>query len=569
MRINTTRKALIFLSLLLFFINHFTFLQAQVSHRDTVVSWRHFDYELDEFNGLESYSSTNIVEEQYPGVVLENEYVRLVILPEFGARILSYYYKPTGHEQFYLNPVGAPYGNGDGNFYYDWLMVMGGVFPTLSEPEHGKTWFLPWKWELIENGTDQISLTMEITDTIDYPYHPGKFNNGATEIKCISTVSLTSGKAGFELEHTLINPKNSTVPFEYWTCTTLAPGSQTGNTFTPENSEIIAPIDYIFLKDDWWSWMGSAEVPASGMGSHVFEYENLAFYANWEDMGIGYAHPYLEANYYGVINHENEVGVYRIADNLNITPGMKFWTWGASQGLNADPENFYENARPYIELWSGLSTQFFENAYISALDTITWTETYLPSIGLEFVNNVNESGTIYLDHIDDGSEKVLAKVFMSEPDMDYNLDIVLNGTSNYILLDEIITAEADNCTANTFSVEDLGIEDGDYIMTASVSDLSGNLLLESTLPISIPLPAYGIEEIQIEKPKLIRTGEFTYALDFKDPMKREIALFSMRGELVDIQQSNTTSVSLMVAQRAVYIIRVQENNISYTIKAVL
>ena len=55
-----------------------------------------------------------------------------MLLPEFGGRILSIIYKPTGHEQLYRTEVGVPYGMGGGNFYYDWLMVYGGIFPDLA-----------------------------------------------------------------------------------------------------------------------------------------------------------------------------------------------------------------------------------------------------------------------------------------------------------------------------------------------------------------------------------------------------------------------------------------------------
>ena len=168
MQLNNLTKALA--SLLIFFP---LALQAQVVIRDTTVVWKHFDFTLDENGGMEWYSTTSIIEENYPGLVIENEFVRLVVLPEYGARILSFYYKPSGHEQFYINPVGTPYGMNAGNFYYDWLMVVGGVFPTFPEPEHGKTWFLPWKWEITENSEDRISVKMELQDTINYPFHPG------------------------------------------------------------------------------------------------------------------------------------------------------------------------------------------------------------------------------------------------------------------------------------------------------------------------------------------------------------------------------------------------------------
>ena len=80
------------------------------------------------------------------------------MLPEYGARVISFYYKPTGHEYLYQSECGSPYGIGDGNFYYDWLMVYGGIFPTFPEPEHGKTWFLPWEYAVIENTDDLVTV---------------------------------------------------------------------------------------------------------------------------------------------------------------------------------------------------------------------------------------------------------------------------------------------------------------------------------------------------------------------------------------------------------------------------
>ena len=66
--------------------------------------------------------------------MLENRYLKVTLVPEFGGRILSIIYKLTGHEQLYRNEVGVPYGINANNFYYDWLMVYGGIFPTFPMP---------------------------------------------------------------------------------------------------------------------------------------------------------------------------------------------------------------------------------------------------------------------------------------------------------------------------------------------------------------------------------------------------------------------------------------------------
>jgi len=553
-------------SLLVFVLTGSATLYAQLSHRDTLIGWRHFEYSLDQSNGMDSYSTTNIVEETYTGIVLENEYVRMVVLPEFGARVLSFYYKPTGQEQLYLNPVGTPYGMGDGNFYYDWLMVMGGVFPTFPEPEHGKTWFLPWDWEFTEISADKISLQMQLQDSIDFPSHPGKFNNGVSMIKCISTVTLERGKNSFDLEHRLVNTRPQTTPFEYWTCATFAPGSSPGNTFTPANSEIIAPIDHVYLKDDWWSWMGHAEEPAPGMGVHVFEYKNLALYENWEDMGIAYAHPGIEAPYYGVINHENEAGVFRVSDNANITPGMKFWTWGAQQGLNADPEDFYETARPYIELWSGISTQFFEDAYMAGNEEINWTETYLPTLGMESISGMNRKASMLLDHLNDDGEHFLIKAFTTNPASSYRIKARLEGMSSIVLLDEDFFSDALEPESHILYLSDLDIPDGDYILNASIMDLEGETLLESSRAVTVPLPPQGLPKMELPDIRVYRLSDQLCKIEFEDNSSKILHVFSTDGRLVLNPIQGAKDAVIRVDRPGIYIIRIREAGMTYSLK---
>jgi hypothetical protein len=557
----------IYIIILSFFITSASF--GQVVYRDTVLSWNHFDYSLDVDNGMDWFSTTNIVTEEYPGIVLENEFVKLVILPEFGARIISFYYKPSGHEQFYTNPVGTPYGMNEGNFYYDWLMVMGGVFPTFPEPEHGKTWFLPWQWEIVEASDEIVSVQMQIKDTINFPGHPGKFNNGITEIICTSTVTLEKGKTSFELSHSLQNTKAANIPFEYWTCTTLAPGSEVGNTFTPANSEIIVPIEHVYLKDDWWSWMGNAEEPAPEMGNHVFEFKNLALYDNWEDMGIAYAHPKLEADFYGVINHENSEGVFRVSENALVTPGMKFWTWGADQGLNANPENFYHIARPYIELWSGISTQFFEDAYIAPNETISWTETYLPTLAMDSMTLVNETGAIHLNHDNGTAERFVVKLFTTSPDSIFALDVSLYGSTSINLYDDEFVSTADDCNQFTFYIDEFGIEDGDYELVAKLYDNAGSLAMESSIAVTLPYSAAGIMALNQSLPKLIRVSNNIYQLEFKEAGEREIRLFAISGQFIDQQKVIDNTSFIKLEEAGFYIIHVTEKGQSYSFKIVI
>ena len=129
---------------------------AQVQLRDTTITWQHFDYELNADYSLKSHSETTIKQVSFDAKVIENELIKLIIVPSFGGRVLSFVYKPTNHEYLYESKCGAPYGINAGNFYYNWLMVWGGIFPTFPEPEHGKSWLVPFNYKVIKQTADTV-----------------------------------------------------------------------------------------------------------------------------------------------------------------------------------------------------------------------------------------------------------------------------------------------------------------------------------------------------------------------------------------------------------------------------
>jgi len=82
-------------------------------------------------------------------VVLENGYLRVTLLPKYGGRILSIVHKPTNQELLYQNPIGTPYLMGEDIFYYDYLVIMGGIFPSFPDGEHGRYWNQPYDLKVV------------------------------------------------------------------------------------------------------------------------------------------------------------------------------------------------------------------------------------------------------------------------------------------------------------------------------------------------------------------------------------------------------------------------------------
>lgn len=367
----------------------------RVSLGESTISWSTVKYATDADNGFVDGSLDKgvIVDRTFKTHVLENRYLKVTLLPEFGGRILSIIYKPTGREQLYRTQVGVPYGMKGGNFYYDWLMVYGGIFPTFPDPEHGRTWLKPWEFKVEKQNDSEITVSMSLDDNFSYAAAPPRFMRGSTGIKATYYVTLKAGRAALDARMVLSNTQDKAIPYEYWTCTTLAPGSDPNDPKATGGAEIIAPIK-TYTTPSWSSFLAAGD-ESVGQGKSMFE--NVRYFRNWPDMAIAYAAPDMQGgNFWGVINHDNQEGIFRIADN-RITRGLKMWTWGfPSFTKETDPRNDPNPQRPYVELWAGVSDQFFHPAELPARGEVSIAETYSATVGMSNVTHANANMLVNL-----------------------------------------------------------------------------------------------------------------------------------------------------------------------------
>ncbi|HHY56060.1 MAG TPA: DUF4432 family protein [Chloroflexi bacterium] len=103
----------------------------------------------------------------FQALVIENRYLRLVILPELGGKLWSLVYKPVDREIFWHNPRMAPRPAFYGAAYDDWFC--GGwdeLFPNDAPttfagdvyPDHGEWWAMPFAWEIVTQRADEVTL---------------------------------------------------------------------------------------------------------------------------------------------------------------------------------------------------------------------------------------------------------------------------------------------------------------------------------------------------------------------------------------------------------------------------
>jgi hypothetical protein len=406
----------------------------KVTLSQQTIIWSTVKYATDAENGLVSGSldKNTIVDRKFTARLIENRFLKVMLLPEFGGRILSIVYKPTGHEQLYRTEVGVPYGMGGDIFYYDWLMVYGGIFPTLPNAEHGKTWLKPWDFKVVKESDGEVTVAMALTDNFEYPAAPAKFRKGSTGIEATYYVTLKADRAALDARMVLKNPSDRTISYEYWTCTTLAPGSDPNNPRTTGNAEIIAPIT-AYRTPAWSKNISEGDASA---GPDTSRFEKLRYFRNWPTMGIAYAAPDMQGgNFWGVINHDNEEGIIRIGDN-HVTRGLKMWTWGFPSFANETDQRRDPNpARPYVELWAGVSDEFFHSAEFPARSEVSIPETYSPTVGMRNVTQANESILINLSADASG---VNLQFFSIEPAAPLRITLK---RGDAVLFDEAVTAD--------------------------------------------------------------------------------------------------------------------------------
>lgn len=534
-------------------------LLATVILKDSTITWQHHRFTLNNDLSMASVTKDNndIVQVNFEGKVIENEYFRIVLIPGYGGRVISYYYKPTGHEYLYQSPCGTPYGIGDGNFYYDWLMVYGGIFPTFPESEHGKMWLKPWEFEVLKQTSDTVIVSMTATDNTQYVGRPGQFNNGITGMVCEVRIGVYAGRTNFSFDVRLSNPTNQSKKYEYWTCTTLTPGSDPENTYSPLNSEIVVPATQYEAAWSPGGWIGK-------YGS-VFDFSWVNMLSNWTDMGIGYV-TNLADDYWGVINHENAEGFFRISDR-KITKGLKLWTWGRN-AANANPFFISNGGRDdYIELWGGVSSRFFEDAQMAANSSLNWTEHYFPTVGLNTISAMNQSGGIQVDITggETGMVQLDSKLFLTNV-ISHQVDIYLNEDSNIpVYSEELMTSPLGNTITHQFYNEIF--KEGENTLTLTVKDTSGDVLLLSQKQINIvKTNLIGIaDEFPV---KLLASNNKTLIISLQSVSSGKMQIISLDGKpvysgwLIDGQ-------SITMPSSGIYIIKIQLNNRVYTEKIVV
>ncbi len=287
----------------------------------------------------------------FTALVLENEYLRLTILPELGGRIYSLIFKPTGANQFYRNPVLKPTRWGPAQ--QGWWLAAGGMEWCLPVEEHGYESAMPWSYTL---GGSPREVTVTVQDTAE-----------GGRLRASVTISLPADRGYLQVTPRLENPTGQSLRFKFWLSAMLALG---GANRVGEDTEFIFPSEQVVIHSS-----GDRSLPGERqlMWFPTFNGVDYSWYRNWGRSWLGFfAWPQAGQGYAGAYDHRSQQGMVRVFP-AQLARGLKLF---AGKGL--DPKLWTDDGSSYFELHGGLAPTFWDEATLGPGEALSWTEYWYP-----------------------------------------------------------------------------------------------------------------------------------------------------------------------------------------------
>jgi tetratricopeptide (TPR) repeat protein len=303
----------------------------------------------------------------WQAVHLENEYLRLVILPELGGRVHIAIDKTTGQDFFYRNDVIKPALVGLAG---PW--ISGGI--EFNWPQHHRpATFLPMDWTIEHEGDGAVTVWCSDHD----PF---------SRMKGMHGIRLRPGSAVLEARVRLFNRTTTTQTFLWWANVAVRVHDQYQSFF---------PTDVHVVADH--AKRAATAFPAADRPYYGIDYPARAdrsrpeFVADDADRLDWYRNIPVPTSYmcvasnddfFGGYDHGTGLGFAHVADH-RIAPGKKQWTWGNSPFGWAWDANLSDDGSAYVELMAGVYTDNQPDfSYLAPGETKTFSQFWFPYHGI-------------------------------------------------------------------------------------------------------------------------------------------------------------------------------------------
>jgi tetratricopeptide (TPR) repeat protein len=328
----------------------------------------------------------------WQAVHLENEWLRLMILPEIGGRIHIGFDKVADFDFFYRQNVIKPALVGLAG---PW--ISGGV--EFNWPQHHRpATFLPVEVEI--ERSDDGSVTVWCSD-----------HDPITRMKGMHGVCLYPDRAYIELKVRLYNRTQTTQTFLWWANMAARVHEKYQSFFPPDVSYVadhakraittfpLSDRDYygVHYAERAESGVPDDELPSQFQPDGSYPPNDLSWYANIP-VPTSYMIVGSREDFFGGYDHAKQAGVVHVA-NHHIAPGKKQWTWGNHEFGYAWDRNLTDKDGPYIELMAGVYTDNQPDfSFLAPGETKKFSQFWYPirSIGIPKAANLDAALSLEL-----------------------------------------------------------------------------------------------------------------------------------------------------------------------------
>ncbi|MCQ2537344.1 MAG: DUF5107 domain-containing protein [Lachnospiraceae bacterium] len=271
--------------------------------------------------------TNNKIDKEYNAIILENDYLYVMVLPELGGRIQRALDKTNGYDFVYYNQVIKPALVGLAG---PW--ISGGI--EFNWPQHHRpSTFAPVDYKISENPDGSVTAFISETDVM-------------YGTKSLLKISLYPDKAYIELDGQFYNPTDLPQTFLWWANPAVSVNDNTFSVFPPDVNAVVdhgkrAVSTFPIATGEYYKVDYSA-------GVDISRYKNIP-------VPTSYMAAHSDFDFIGNFDEGRDAGLLHVADH-HFSPGKKQWTWGNCDFGKMWDKNLTDEDGPYIELMTGVYT---------------------------------------------------------------------------------------------------------------------------------------------------------------------------------------------------------------------
>ena len=367
---------------------------------------------------IESMSDEK-VDKEYEAIFIENEYIKVMILPELGGRVQMAYDKIRERHFIYYNHVIKPALVGLAG---PW--ISGGI--EFNWPQHHRpSTYMPVDTTIEENADGSVTVWV---NEMERMFHQ----------KGMAGFTLRPGHAFLEIKGVLYNRTEVPQTFLWWANPAVAVNDYYQSVFPPD---INAVFDH--------GKRAVSSFPIATGTYYRMDYSAGVDISNYKNIKVPTSYMAVNSRYNFEGGYENDTcaGMLHVA-NHHISPGKKQWTWGNGDFGRAWDRNLTDEDGPYIELMAGVYTENQPDfTWLQPYEEKSFVQYFLPYRELGVVKNASKDLLMNIEP--EGEKEVRFKIFATSKQV---VNVVLKGDDGKVYYSRQVTITPEELLNETVDV---------------------------------------------------------------------------------------------------------------------